>query len=147
VTFDVLFDSCVLAKLVIVESDSDVARELLSSLLEQGQVVGALDLAHVEVGNVIWKTWRRGLIDKSGSELALDELQDLPIHLEPARPYLPRALQLGMNYQIAVYDALFVAAVEAFDCTGITSDAALVKRISPNHPRIQLLSTPALPNA
>lgn len=138
-TSDILFDSCVLAKIVISEPDSALAETLVQSLLSQGLTIRVLDLALIEVGNVIWKTWRRKLIDTIEAEEAIKNLMVTQAKVEPALPFLARSLQLAMKYQIAVYDALFVAAVDQWDCRGVTSDATLVQRVQKDFPGIELL--------
>lgn len=145
---DLVFDSCVLAKLVLFEPDSHFAESLSQSALDQGLTVRVLDLALIEVGNVIWKTWRRKLIETIEAEEAFENLMFASqVRPEPALPFLPRGQSLAMKYHIAVYDALFVAAVEHWDCRGVTSDAALVRKVQFDFPQIELLNSSALPDA
>lgn len=139
-TFDVVLDSCVLAKTVLDEPDSHLAAELIESVMKRRDEVYALDIALVEVTNVIWKSCRRQLIDDRKAHQIFAELMSFTGVSVPSRPLLSRGLQLAMQYQIAVYDALFVAAVEQLDCRGVTSDATLVQRVQKDFAGIELLN-------
>jgi len=140
VTSDLLIDSCVLTKLVIVEPDSHVADQLIATNLQAGNVVVALDLALIEVGNAIWKAWHRGLIQAADATTALEKVLMSPFTFIEVRPLLDRALELAMTYRIAVYDALFVAASESLGCQSFTSDKPLVHKVQADFPQIQALS-------
>jgi len=147
VTSDLWLDSCVLAKLVLSESDSSVVQKLVQSEIDQSRAIRVLDLALIEVGNVIWKTWRRKLIETKQADVAFNDLMAMRVTVEAALPFLTRGQQLARKYEIAVYDAVFVAAVEEGDCRGVTSDEALVKKVRADFPQIERLNSSALPNA
>lgn len=138
-TSDLLIDSCVLVKLVMVETDSEAADRIVESTLKAGFKVAALDFARIEVGNVNWKSWYRGLIHASDAESALAKSSRIVIEYLQALPHLSRALTLGLKFRIAIYDALFVAAVESLDCQGVTSDLSLLQKIQTDYPQIQSL--------
>ncbi|MDZ4688333.1 MAG: type II toxin-antitoxin system VapC family toxin [Planctomycetaceae bacterium] len=146
-TSDLWLDSCVLAKLVLSESDSSVVQKLVQSEIDQSRAIRVLDLALIEVGNVIWKTWRRKLIETKQADVAFNDLMAMRVTVEAALPFLTRGQQLARKYEIAVYDAVFVAAVEEGDCRGVTSDEALVKKVRADFPQIERLNSSALPNA
>ncbi len=42
--------------------------------------------------------------------------------MEPSRKYLQEALEIDMDYDIAVYDALFLAQAKSLEAELITSD-------------------------
>jgi len=136
-----------LAKLVLSESDSSVVQKLVQSEIDQSRAIRVLDLALIEVGNVIWKTWRRKLIETKQADVAFNDLMAMRVTVEAALPFLTRGQQLARKYEIAVYDAVFVAAVEEGDCRGVTSDEALVKKVRADFPQIERLNSSALPNA
>ncbi len=137
---DVVIDSCVLAKVVLTEPDSPKALALLANSLAQGDRLVVLDLAFPEVGNVIWKKRRAGLVTSQEAEKLLEDLLCSPVHIEPALPHLRRALEIAVRYDRAVYDALFVALSEWLSAEAVTSDGPLFNTVSGDFPLVRLLA-------
>jgi predicted nucleic acid-binding protein len=139
VTSKLIIDSCVLAKLVLVEAESVLADQRVRSAAAAGSEVLALDLAPIEVTNAIWKASQRGWLPVDKAQLALQELLAVPIRYEPTRSHLTRALDIALDHQLAVYDALFVAFVESSGGCGVTSDQKLVEKVHQQFPNVTLL--------
>ena len=57
-----------------------------------------------------------------------------------AYPMLDDAFALGLQFNIAVYDALFVAAVRQLGCSGVTADNPLVRAVGGAFPTITRLA-------
>lgn len=138
-TSDLLLDSCVVAKLVIPEPDSHLADQLVTEAIDREDSVLAVDFALVEVANVIWKQHLLGKLDADEAREALLDTFALRLQWIPVEPDITRALDLALQYGIAVYDALFVAMAESLDCPSITSDNKLWNRIKADFPQIKLL--------
>ena len=51
------------------------------------------------------------------------EMLVLPFQIVPVINLLSRALQIGLSYQLAVYDSLYIALALDLDCPLITVDA------------------------
>jgi predicted nucleic acid-binding protein len=135
----VLLDSCVVAKLIVPEPDAHLVDQLILDTTQHGGMPLALDLAAIEVANVIWKQHRRNQIDSTRAHEFLLDLYALPIQWMTIEPDLTRGFEIAIQYGVAVYDALFVAATEFLKCPGVTSDQALVQRIAVDFPQIRLL--------
>lgn len=86
-----------------------------------GQDLAAPEIIDLEVASV----WRRTLTDKRRAELALSDLQDLPLARAPHLPLLPRCWQLRHN--LTPYDAAYVALAEALGSELITADRRLAR--------------------
>lgn len=52
----------------------------------------------------------------------LIELLALPFEIMPVGNLLPRALQIGLSHQLAVYDSLYIALAQSLSCSLITVD-------------------------
>ena len=104
-----------------------------------GQSVVILDVAMVEVTNAIWKQFLRGVATAAEARLALADLHSIPFRIEPAMNHLSQALELSIQFRIAIYDALFVALAIGLNADGITADAPLHAAVSNDYPRIKLL--------
>ena len=136
---DVVVDSCVVAKWVLPEADSDDALDLLRCVTESGRSIHVLDIALIEVGNVLWKNYRRRIMTADGVQAFLENLLVVPVTLSRATPLLPQALRLATRYDHPVYDCLFIALMRELDLPGITADAPLYRAVRPDTPGIRLL--------
>ncbi len=136
---DTVVDSSVVAKWVLPEPDSAQAQRLQTEIALKGERLIVLDLALVEVTNVIWKRYLRKIATADEARLHLDSLFRCPVRLEPAQRLLRPALDLAMKYNAAVYDALFVALAQDLGLPGVTADEPLYRAVSADFPQIVLL--------
>lgn len=136
---DVVVDSSVVAKWVVSEPDSPQAHRAASDVQSSGGQLIVLDLACVEVVNVIWKNYRQKRITHAKAKESLDDLRRSPLHVEPATRLLDEALEIAVKYDRAVYDALFVALARDLKLQGVTADEPLYNVIHGDYPEIVLL--------
>lgn len=144
----IILDSCVVAKLLLVEADSHKAQELLLHASAGSHALKVLDLAFAEVGNAIWKRLRQRMITQQEAEALITSLRTLPVDVEPAAQYIEAAFDIARRYDRSVYDALFVALAHDRTAMGITSDEPLFRAVQNDYPEIQLLrnwNTPVQP--
>jgi predicted nucleic acid-binding protein len=136
---DSIVDTAVLLKWVIVESDSPQAESYYSESQLLNRSLMVLDLAMIEADNGIWKKFHRKLYSRNWAMIAHRDLAQIPLIVIESLPHVDRALEIACDYDIAVYDAHFVAAVENLGCDGITADEPLVKAVGHDFPSIKLL--------
>jgi predicted nucleic acid-binding protein len=136
---DLVVDSSVVAKWVLLEADSADAQLLLAETATHGGLLVVLDLALVEVANAIWKRQLRKLVSTDEARRLLDVLLRLPVQIEPAGALLPQALDIACRHGRAVYDALFVALAEKKGLQGVTADEPLYNIVHSEFPQIMLL--------
>jgi predicted nucleic acid-binding protein len=116
-----------------------MAERVLAETASAGGAVIVLDLVYVEVVNVIWKKYRQKLITFEHARGSVGDLLHSPMRVEPAARLLEKALDIAMNYDRAVYDALFVALVQELDVKGVTADEPLYNTTHADFPQIVLL--------
>ena len=138
---DIVLDNCVIAKWYLHEPDSTRAERLLTDTRARGEQATALDLAVVEVAQVLWKAHYRGQIATHGLTERPGFLLSAPLYLEKAVPLLRQATNLAVRYRRAVYDMLFVALVQQLDLPGITSDEPLYHAVAGDVPNVKFLRT------
>ena len=80
-------------------------------------------LVDAEVLSVIQTQHRRGALDPTAANQAVDDLRSWPGERWPHRPLLTRAWELRDN--VRGYDALYVALAEALGATLLTLDERL----------------------
>jgi predicted nucleic acid-binding protein len=136
---DVVVDSSVIAKWFVPEPDSAQAHRVRATTVASGGCMLALDLVFVEVANVIWKKHRQKLITLEEAEGTLTDLMNAPLHSKPAAPLLAQALEIAIKYDLAVYDALFVALAHDLGIQGVTADEPLYNTTHLDFPQITLL--------
>lgn len=136
---DTVFDSSVVAKWVLTEPDSSEARRVAADVLATGGRLIVVDVALVEVVNVIWKYYHRQLVTLAEARQYLDELIRSPVHVEAAARLLKPAFAIAAKYDRAVYDALFVALAQDLNLPGVTADEPLCRAVHADFPQITLL--------
>ena len=132
---DIVVNSSVVAKWVLAEADSSEALDLFAEAHTNGDRLVVIDLVFPEVGNAICTKHRRGLISADEARGCLRDLLRCPVHIEPVMPLLGRALEIGLQYGRALYDALFVALSESLDAEAVTADEPLYNK------EVRLVST------
>lgn len=76
---------------------------------------------------MIWKAVRFNDLAPSIASQIITELQRLPLQIEPVISLLPNALQIGLTYQLAIYDSLYIALAEQLDLPLISLDERQVR--------------------
>jgi predicted nucleic acid-binding protein len=100
--------------------DGDRARQRLSN-----ETLVAPDLIDLEVASVLRRLSRGGRIPPRRAELAMSDLEALPLRRIPHRALLPRCWSLREN--LTIYDASYVALAEQLDTVLVTADVRLSK--------------------
>lgn len=136
---DRVVDSSVAAKWVLAEPDSAQALRVITDSAARGGDLYVLDLALVEVTNVIWTKYHRRLITLEEAQQALILLQGAAVKVVPCLPLLTPAFAIAAQFDRAVYDAMFVAAARDLGIGGVTADEPLVRAVGSVYPEIQLL--------
>jgi predicted nucleic acid-binding protein len=80
------------------------------------------DICLVECTNVLWKEVRFHNLPAAQADALLDDLIDLPVTVVKTTDYLKRALQIGLDQLLAVYDSIYLAIAERLDHALITAD-------------------------
>lgn len=114
-------DSSVVVKWFLPEEHTEAARGLLGG---DNRLI-APDLVRAEVGNVLWKHWRRGEIPAEAALGVLQDLERLPLGIESSRPLVGVAWGVARRFGRSFYDGLYVALAERADCTLVTADRKL----------------------
>ena len=131
-------DASVMIKWVVAygESGLDEAGKLL-----QEQRVGSLQLiapacAVAEIGNVL----RYIGVAAADAVGLLDDITRFGVHIVPDTPERVRhAIELGFEFRVSVYDALYLALAQEFNCDLVTGDRKAFGRIPPQTARVRLL--------
>jgi predicted nucleic acid-binding protein len=128
----IVVDASVLATALADDSsDGDRARARL-----HGEQLAAPELLDLEVASVLRGQMHAGSLDARRGDLALTDLDALPVQRAPHRPLLRRCWQLRDN--LTIYDAAYVALAEALEVDLLTADRRLAKAPGPRC-RIELL--------
>ena len=138
---DRVVDSSVVAKWVLAKPDSAQALRVITDSVparRDGHLY-VLDLAMVEVTNVIWTRFHRRLLTLAEAQQALILPQRADAKVVPCLPLLTPAFAIAAQFDKAVYDALFVAAARDLGIGGVTADEPLVRAVGAGYPEIQLL--------
>ncbi|MBW4492591.1 MAG: type II toxin-antitoxin system VapC family toxin [Oscillatoria princeps RMCB-10] len=103
-----LVDTSVVIEYFIRQTHTPEARVLVARMGE-GDRLYIPEFGLLECANVLWKEVRfRGMPETDAAQSILDML-DLPFQILPVSNLLPSALQIGLSYQLPVYDSLYIA--------------------------------------
>lgn len=76
----------------------------------------------LECTNVLWKHVRFQGVSASEAERLTIELVALDVTIAPVVGLLPRALEIGLKHQLALYDSVYIALAEKMGVPLITDD-------------------------
>jgi len=132
-------DSNVAAKWVLAEPDSAQALRVAAETASGGGRLFVLDFAIVEVTNVIWTRCHRHLLTLAEARQALSLLERANVQIVSGLPLTSAAFEISVQFDVAVYDALFVAMTRQLNVGGVTADEPLVQAVGAAYPEIKLL--------
>ena len=112
-------DASVVVKWFVPEVHAGAAR----GLLREGFVLFSPDLLRAEVGNVMWKKWRRDELSAETVEGILRDLDVLALSIETSEPLMGTAWDVARRYDRSFYDGLYVALAERARCPLVTPTA------------------------
>ncbi len=119
-------DANVAVKWFVPEIHSDASRRLLRAGVE----LHAPDLIHAEVGNVLWKKWRRGEIAAEVGRAILRELVRLPLQIHDSEALVDLAWDVAARSGRTVYDSLYLATAIGLGSRLATADLKLVNALT-----------------
>lgn len=119
----IVIDTSAFSKFLLKEENWDNVLPYLDPNLEPHSV----DMLIVEGANVIWKYAEkyRGITKEQAFELYKNMMRlvdEKVIVVEPSKNYLKRSLEIAMEYDIPVYDSLFLSQAKALKAKLVTSD-------------------------
>jgi predicted nucleic acid-binding protein len=118
-----IFDGCVAVKWLIVEDDSEAARRLLDA----GQPELAPSLVLAELGNAVWKQFRKGLWSEAQARAANAAIPRFFSRLVPIEELTPRAGEMVITLVHPIYDCIYLALAERERLPLITVDQRLIE--------------------
>ncbi len=114
-------DASVVVKWFVPEVHAEAAR----NLLREGFALSSPDLVRAEVGNVMWKKWRRGQLSSEVVEGVLRDLGGFTLEIETSGPLLRMAWDVARRFDRSFYDGLYVALAARAGCPLVTADRKL----------------------
>jgi predicted nucleic acid-binding protein len=136
-----VIDSSVVAKWLFVETLNDQAAAVRQDWEYSTVDVIAPDLMLVEVGNIVWKKQRLGLITEEEGTSAMLDLLALEVPTVKPQVILPRAYSLAKLFDRTVYDALYLALAEERRARFVTADLRLCNAVSSSLGFVQYLGS------
>lgn len=116
-------DASVVIQRLIRDTHTPQARVLFSGLEDSSDELHVPEFCLLECANVLWKEVRfRGLSPNQAASLVRD-LVVLPLKVSPASDLLPRALTIGIDHELPLYDSVYIVLAERLACPLITVDA------------------------
>ncbi|MGI0087144.1 MAG: type II toxin-antitoxin system VapC family toxin [Nitrosotalea sp.] len=116
-------DASVLVKMIVHEQYSQNAVNLIS---DHKAVLYAPDIIYHEVGSVLYKMARRGIMEKSYAVRAYENLIKLPIEISSNLNALPDILGMSLRLGLHFYDCLYIHTAKKTNSTLVSSDRKLL---------------------
>jgi predicted nucleic acid-binding protein len=118
-----IVDASVLIQGFIQDTDTIRVLSLLKSLFDVDPTTLIVpEFCLLECANILWKQVRFQGMLQTDVQRALVNLTSTPLTIQPVIPLLPRALAIGLQHQLAVYDSIYIAMSEALKHPLITVD-------------------------
>jgi predicted nucleic acid-binding protein len=92
------------------------------------------DLFWPEMGNILWKAFRKERITGKSADEALESMSDLRIPTFPSHSLLRDAFTIAVRFECTVYDCIYVALAISSDRLLVTADERLAKALAAHFP-------------
>ena len=116
-----VIDASVAMKWLLPERYTEAAEELL----DPAHVLLAPDLLYAEIGNALWKRVGRRELDADKAPPLLAALRQFPLNLTGMQTLADAALELALEVNCTVYDAVYLALAVHGECRLVTADRRL----------------------
>ena len=118
-----IVDASVLIQGFMRDTDTLRVLTLLNHLFDpQPAVLHIPEFCLLECANILWKQAQFHNTPLANVQKSLDSLIATPVTIQPIIPLLPRALTIGVQHNLAVYDSLYLALGESLKHPLITVD-------------------------
>lgn len=117
-------DASVLVKLVVEEEYSQNAVKIIS---DPKTILYAPSIIYHEVGSVLYKMTRRGIMEKNYAVRAYENLIKLPIEISNDDwNVLPNILEMSLRHELHFYDCLYIHTAKKTGSALVSSDRKLL---------------------
>ena len=103
----------------------EVHQEAARRLLREGFELLSPDLIRAEVGNVLWKKWRRGELSAGGGGAILRGFGGFPLRIRTSESLMESAWAVAERFGRSFYDGLYVALAVETESSLVTADSRL----------------------
>jgi predicted nucleic acid-binding protein len=111
-------DASVAVKWFLPEIHSQAASRLLNGEFE----LMAPDLIWSELGNVLWKRWRRRELTREAASEIIRDFNRYPLRIVRSGPILDDSWRLASTLNGSFYDSVYLALAETQKCALVTAD-------------------------
>ena len=119
-----VLDPSILIQAYIADSDTARVQTLLAGLENnEPDEFHIPDFCLLECTNILWKRVRFHGMPVEQAKQAVEDLRALPLLRRASADFLPRAFEIGLAHQIAMYDSVYIALAESLHVPLITADA------------------------
>jgi predicted nucleic acid-binding protein len=134
-----VLDCSVAAKWILPEPDRAPALEWFERYVMGDVLLIAPDLLLAEFASLVGKHNRRKQISGEQAREAFSLMSKCAPRLFDMRPLLSHALDLSVQYQLSVWDCVYLALALERDCPVLTADVRLFRGGRGRHPYIRLV--------
>ena len=117
--------SVVVATLVEETFSADASR-----IVGTGVPLHAPNLIATELGNAIWKLFRRGLLSRADVDVTVHGFRALGVVMHSRNDLLERAIDIATAHDRTMYDSMYLALADDLDLQLITADRKLHNAIA-----------------
>jgi predicted nucleic acid-binding protein len=118
----------------LIEPFADRANQFLRDYMTGAVEIVVPDLFWLEIGNLLWKAARRGMLTQALAQRALEAMINRGFPTLPSRAVLPEALTIAVDFGRTVYDSTYVALAVATASELLTADERLVNALGSRFP-------------
>lgn len=116
-----IVDTSILVQLLITEAHTSETKSLFASVANGNKII-IPEFSLLECTNVLWKHIRFHGLSQADAKKQIQILIALDVVIIPTLGLLPRALEIGLNHQLAIYDSVYIALAQQMKYPLITDD-------------------------
>lgn len=116
-----IIDTSILIQALTIDKHTSHVKALFRNLSGTDELI-VPQFCLLECVNVLWKHVRFQGLNQSDAELLVEDLLDLPLTVQDIADFLKLGIQIGLKYQLAVYDSVYIAMSKRLMIPLITDD-------------------------
>ncbi|MDQ3928681.1 MAG: type II toxin-antitoxin system VapC family toxin [Chloroflexota bacterium] len=135
-----MIDSSVVIKWFVAENNTAEALQVRAKYDADELELLAPDFINIEVGNILWKKHKLGLLLATEAEIIFNDFLTIELELTAATDLLKDAYSIATTHGPSVYDSLYIALSLREQCSFVTADEKLLNAVGAVYPNMVSLT-------
>lgn len=123
-------DASVIIEYLVTGPYTDISISFFDSVKNEDELIVPV-FCRLECVNVLWEHVRFHGLPREQADLLLSDLIAMPLRVVPVDTLYVSAFDIGLAYELAIYDSIYITLAKNLSCPLITADRKQAQKAKP----------------